>query len=103
MKIKKNVMVRFLERVAPIPTINSAILNFTEKGINSVTGCSATATLIASVFLPSDLIEEYIALGEVGVRELQTILKMVKSIESDYILFEKTEQHLIFYNETKTK
>lgn len=103
MKISKARFVKFLERVTPLQSINEAVFNFTEEGIKVVSADTQSKSFVANVFLPKEIFEEYEAIGEVGIRAISTIIKMVSSLSGDILLFQKNNQFITFYNESKTK
>jgi hypothetical protein len=102
-KVNKNKFLKFLERTMPIPTITEAIFNFKENGIEVISANLQTRDLVISSFISKDNFIEYTNIGEVGIRALGTVIKMISSLDSETILFDKTEQFLIFYNEVKSK
>lgn len=102
-KINKKMFVTFLERCAPITAITEAVFSFTEEGISVPSVNVYQGSLVAYSFLPKSCFTEYEAGEDIGLRALGTIIKMIDSLEGEELLFEKTQQYIIFYNEIKSK
>lgn len=74
MKIEKKTMVDFLKEVS-MNEVDSCLLRFEEDGLR-VDASSRSQTHNSYGFLPKDKFEEYVAIGNVGVDELTTIIKI---------------------------
>jgi len=105
MKIDKNKFVTLLERIAPLNSINESVLIFNEEGLSATSACLMTRSLVSKCSLGINNFEEYSPLGEVAIRSILTISKMISSLSGDKIniKLDENKQYLIFTDENNNK
>lgn len=97
MKVKKNVLVEFLKRstMTGVSALVEGILDFTEKGIK-ISSQSASNNVLVYALLRERAIEDYKPIGQVGINNLQDMVKLLDGFIGEYINFEIKSNQLIF-------
>jgi hypothetical protein len=82
MKINKKNLVDFLEKVNMNGDLNEARFNFTETGLK-ISGTNAANITRVDGTLNISAFVEYNALGEIGVQEINNIIRILKSFDKE--------------------
>jgi len=97
MKVKTEVLIGFLKKttMTGVSALSEGVLDFTDKGIK-ISSQSANNNVLISAILKSKVIEDYKAVGKVGVHNLQDVVKLLDGFIGEYIKFEIKNNQILF-------
>jgi hypothetical protein len=82
LKIKRDKMVSFLEKIKLNNSIVELLFNFTDSGLE-INTTDLTKTSMVTATLNKNAFTEYEQLGEVGVQNLQELITILKTFDDD--------------------
>lgn len=96
MKIKTEVLVGFLKKttMTGVSALTEGILDFTDKGIK-VSSQSANNNVLISSILKAKAIEDYKAIGQIGIYNFQDVVKLLDGFIGEYIKFEIKKNQML--------
>ena len=89
MKIKTDVLVKFLKRatMTGVSALTEGIIDFTPKGV-MISSQSASNNVLINAKLKKKAIEDYKAIGQIGINNFQDISKLLEGFVGEYIKFD---------------
>ena len=104
MQIQRDYFTTLLKKITPVPNyMNEVLLDFKDDGVHIENGETRTRALFLKAFVPLESFEEYEAIGLVGMRNIQTIIKTVETLDSETIILEKLLNKLTISSEDGKK
>lgn len=97
MKVKKDVLVSFLKKatMSGVSALSEGIIDFSKNGI-VISSQSASNNVLVNAVLRAKAIEDYDAIGQIGVNNLQDISKLLDGFAGEFITFEVKANQLVF-------
>ncbi len=102
MKIKREVLSNFLRKVCMQATeqLDEVLFNFTTNGLE-IAGLTATQTVRVDALLKASSFTDYSAIGQIGVQELNNIIKIIDKFDKEVTLV--VEGNLLTMSESSKK
>ncbi len=97
MKVKKETLIDFLKAsiMTGVSAITEAIVDFNKEGIEIKSTSASNLVLINSV-LKATAITDYEAIGQIGMHNLQDVVKLLEGFNKDEIKFFVKDNKLVF-------